>query len=320
MQFYFANFDRINAKAQFGVDDTSGTPTAFIRCARPSTRCVRAAIVCLAVSRRRRRFQFNALTQRVMTSVVLPDCRVEFRARIIEKWIDVAKELRALKNFSALRAIVSSLQSEPVHRLKSAWSCVSKCSTALFRELNAAFESADESSASMSAGATSSADERDNSHRESNGGGGGGGGRSKRVSQCRRTKSDVNLADSQGCVPYLGSFLSQFYMLDQALPDTNEGQQFSFVCTLVSLHSKYCAPSDGLINFEKRRREFELMAKLRLFQSAARAYTVSSSSGHLRVFSSARRVAGADGPRILRLVPLFAEPRRERMVRLAAAC
>ncbi|KIH53513.1 hypothetical protein ANCDUO_16358, partial [Ancylostoma duodenale] len=187
--------------------------------------------------------QFNAVSQRVMTSIVLPDCRPDFRAKIIAKWIDIARELRALKNFSSLKAVLSSLQSEPVHRLKSVWALVPSRSMAQFRDLSAIYdmdEEGDERNARRileQEGTAKSSPLR----------------RPQLVQNCRRTKSDVNLAECQGTVPYLGSFLTDLTMIDQCTQDFTE---------------------DGLINFEKRRKEFEVLAKLRLFQSAARAYHI----------------------------------------------
>ncbi|CAJ0574666.1 unnamed protein product, partial [Mesorhabditis spiculigera] len=187
--------------------------------------------------------QFNAVSRRVMTSIVLPDCRPDFRSKIIAKWIDIARELRALKNFSSLKAVISSLQSEPVHRLKSAWALVPNRSMAQFAELAAIFAidvDGDEHNARKildEEGTAKSSPLR----------------RPQLIQNCRRTKSDVNLAECQGTVPYLGSFLTDLTMIDQAASDLTE---------------------DGHINFDKRRREFEVLAKLRLFQSAARAYKI----------------------------------------------
>ncbi|VDO19509.1 unnamed protein product [Heligmosomoides polygyrus] len=187
--------------------------------------------------------QFNAVSQRVMTSIVLPDCRPDFRAKIIAKWIDIARELRALKNFSSLKAVLSSLQSEPVHRLKSTWALVPSRSMAQFRDLSSIYdmdEEGDERNARRileQEGTAKSSPLR----------------RPQLVQNCRRTKSDVNLAECQGTVPYLGSFLTDLTMIDQGTQDFTE---------------------EGLINFEKRRKEFEVLAKLRLFQSAARAYQI----------------------------------------------
>lgn len=59
---------------------------------------------------------------------------------------------------------------------------------------------------------------------------------------------------SYGTIPYLGTFLTDLTMIDTAIPDTI---------------------ADGLINFDKRRKEFEVLARIRLLQGAANAYNFS---------------------------------------------
>ncbi|KPP74096.1 ral guanine nucleotide dissociation stimulator-like 1-like [Scleropages formosus] len=57
-----------------------------------------------------------------------------------------------------------------------------------------------------------------------------------------------------GTVPYLGTYLTVLTMLDTALPDVLEG---------------------GLINFEKRRREFEILSQIRQLQASCSQYNLS---------------------------------------------
>ncbi|XP_068445406.1 ral guanine nucleotide dissociation stimulator-like 1 isoform X2 [Clinocottus analis] len=58
---------------------------------------------------------------------------------------------------------------------------------------------------------------------------------------------------SSGVVPYLGTYLTVLTMLDTALTDTVEG---------------------GLINFEKRRREFEILSQIRQLQASCSRYSI----------------------------------------------
>lgn len=67
--------------------------------------------------------QFNAVVKRVI-GTVLDERNDQMRARVIEKWIDVAHECRQLKNFSSLTAILNALLSGCIYRLKNAWSFV----------------------------------------------------------------------------------------------------------------------------------------------------------------------------------------------------
>ncbi|KAG1673529.1 Ral guanine nucleotide dissociation stimulator-like 1 [Nymphon striatum] len=85
--------------------------------------------------------QFNAVLLRVIATVLAnpSEPRLTDRAKAITKWIDIAQEVRMLKNFSTLKAIISALQSYPIHRLKFTWSYVAKEKLETFNELAAIF-------------------------------------------------------------------------------------------------------------------------------------------------------------------------------------
>ncbi|XP_029365547.1 ral guanine nucleotide dissociation stimulator-like 1 isoform X2 [Echeneis naucrates] len=160
------------------------------------------------------------------------------RARTIERWIAIAQECRRLKNFSSLRAIVSALQSNAVYRLKKTWAAVSRESVATFDNLCEAFP---DDNCLLT---TREILVEDESHPDS----GTPGPKSPQL--CSVSKQSV----SSGVVPYLGTYLTVLTMLDTALPDTVEG---------------------GLINFEKRRREFEILSQIRQLQASCSQYSFS---------------------------------------------
>ncbi|TSK20095.1 Ral guanine nucleotide dissociation stimulator-like 2 [Bagarius yarrelli] len=137
--------------------------------------------------------QFNRLANAVTASCLWQtELKTQQRTRLLEKWISVAEACRIRKNFSSLYAIVSALQSNPIHRLRKTWQETDRVC----------------------------------------------------VCVCVCVQSSA-----QGTVPYLGIFLTDLTMLDAAVKDRLE---------------------NGYINFDKRRREFEVLAKIRLLQSSCR--------------------------------------------------
>ncbi|XP_028267576.1 ral guanine nucleotide dissociation stimulator-like 1 isoform X2 [Parambassis ranga] len=188
--------------------------------------------------------QFNAVTNQVIMSLLsppadasptsprLPASSPQQRARVIEKWIRVAQECRRLKNFSSLKAILSALQSNAVYRLRKTWAAVSRDGMATFDHLWETFP--DENCVLtnrellMEDGGQTPVDNI-----------------SPKIS--KRCPLPTQMSASSGVVPYLGTYLTVLTMLDTALPDTVEG---------------------GLINFEKRRREFDVLSQIRALQAS----------------------------------------------------
>ncbi|KAM4603609.1 ral guanine nucleotide dissociation stimulator-like 1 [Polymixia lowei] len=228
--------------------------------------------------------QFNAVTNRVITSLLcpaapgpvssLPDpssaSPVSFsypsaapgsprsahaspahRARVIERWIAIAQECRQLKNFSSLRAILSALQSNAVYRLKKTWAAVSRECMATFDHLCETFP--DENNVLTSREILV----EDGSHPDDNGTLG-----SKSPKLCPMSRP---MSSTSGVVPYLGTYLTVLTMLDTALTDTVEG---------------------GFINFEKRRREFEILSQIRQLQASCSQYSLPVNS-HITVWLQA---------------------------------
>ncbi|XP_072299712.1 ral guanine nucleotide dissociation stimulator-like 1 isoform X2 [Eucyclogobius newberryi] len=192
--------------------------------------------------------QFNAVTNQVMLSLLCPCVDASssptcsgrppstpaHRARIIEKWIRVAQECRRLKNFSSLKAILSALQSNAVYRLRKSWAAVNRDSMSTFDNLCETFP-----------------DENKGELLEVDGSQAGVDTVSPKIS--KRCPISRQMSATSGVVPYLGTYLTVLTMLDTALPDTVEG---------------------GLINFEKRRREFEVLSQIRQLQASCSLYNL----------------------------------------------
>ncbi|KAK7889684.1 hypothetical protein WMY93_025244 [Mugilogobius chulae] len=201
--------------------------------------------------------QFNAVAACVVSTVLKHrQIRPHARARVIQRWIDIAQECRIRKNFSSLRAIVSALQSNPLYRLKKVWACVNKDSMQTFEELSDIFSDHNNYLTSrelLMREGTSKFASLESCAKE----------HQKRTH--KRLQLQKEMGAMQGTIPYLGTFLTDLTMLDTALPDEVEG---------------------GLINFEKRRREFEVIAQIKLLQSACNSYCLSPDKAFLRWFKS----------------------------------
>uniref|UniRef100_A0A3Q2ZMZ4 Ral guanine nucleotide dissociation stimulator n=1 Tax=Kryptolebias marmoratus TaxID=37003 RepID=A0A3Q2ZMZ4_KRYMA len=205
--------------------------------------------------------QFNSVTNCVITTCLSnPTLKPNQRARLIERWIDVARECRILKNFSSLRAILSALQCNAIHRLKRTWEEVTRESVRTFRELSEIFS--DDNNYSLSRELLVKEGTSKFATLEIN---------PKRAQ--RRHQQQRDLGVMQGTIPYLGTFLTDLVMMDTAMKDYTEG---------------------GLINFEKRRKEFEVIAQIKLLQLASNNYSFTQDSHFREWFACVEKLSEAE--------------------------
>ncbi|XP_042334282.1 ral guanine nucleotide dissociation stimulator isoform X2 [Sceloporus undulatus] len=205
--------------------------------------------------------QFNSVTNCVIaTCLGNRTLKPLQRARVVERWIDVARECRILKNFSSLRAILSALQCNAIHRLKKTWDEVSRESFRTFHELSEIFSDDNNHSLSrellIKEGTSKFATLEINPKRAQ-----------------KRQQQQREMGVMQGTIPYLGTFLTDLVMLDTAMKDYLEG---------------------GLINFEKRRKEFEVIAQIKLLQSACNNYNFIREGRFVTWFHSMEKLSEAE--------------------------
>uniref|UniRef100_A0A8C1LP76 Ral guanine nucleotide dissociation stimulator n=1 Tax=Cyprinus carpio TaxID=7962 RepID=A0A8C1LP76_CYPCA len=201
--------------------------------------------------------QFNSVTNCVIaTCLDNRSLRPFQRAKRIEHWIEVARKCRILKSFSSLKAILSALQSNAIHRLRRTWDDVSRESYRTFQELSEIFS--DDNNYSLSRellikeGTSKSAIIEIN-HKGAQ----------------RRHQQQRDMGVVQGTIPYLGTFLTDLVMLDTAMKDHLEV---------------------GLINFEKRRKEFEVIAQIKLLQLTCNYYNFTKNQRFIEWFKRVERL------------------------------
>ncbi|XP_072803850.1 ral guanine nucleotide dissociation stimulator-like 3 isoform X2 [Vicugna pacos] len=207
--------------------------------------------------------QFNTVTGCVLGSVLgAPGLAPSQRAQRLEKWIRIAQHCRELRNFSSLRAILSALQSNPIYRLKRSWGALSREPLSTFRKLSQIFS--DENNHLSSREILSQEEATEGSQEED-------------AAPLGSLPSKL----PPGPIPYLGTFLTDLVMLDTALPDMLEGD---------------------LINFEKRRKEWEILARIQQLQRRCQNYCLNPCPPILAALRTQHQLSEEQSYRISRVI------------------
>ncbi|XP_030658761.1 ral guanine nucleotide dissociation stimulator-like 2 isoform X3 [Nomascus leucogenys] len=256
--------------------------------------------------------QFNKVAGAVVSSVLgatstgegpgevtIRPLRPPQRARLLEKWIRVAEECRLLRNFSSVYAVVSALQSSPIHRLRAAWGEATRDSLRVFSSLCQIFSEEDNYSQS-----------RELLVQEV---------KLQSPLEPHSKKAPRSGSRGGGVVPYLGTFLKDLVMLDAASKDELENGYINFdkrrkVSGVPGLDAGLSYPcsrkgrgeSQGSLSFgscslRAPSQEFAVLSELRRLQNECRGYNLQPDHDiqrwlqGLRPLTEAQRVLGSVG-------------------------
>ncbi|CEG64863.1 hypothetical protein RMATCC62417_01766 [Rhizopus microsporus] len=198
--------------------------------------------------------RFNAVCQWVSSEIVQTG-PIETRAKLIEKFIRLAKKCKLYCNFSTLIQILLGLQSSSVSRLEKTWSMVSKREMKVLKELST-FTSPTKNWKNLRDSMTQVAEEYGETPTEI------------QVENMGKNAITVKLPFG-GCIPFLGIYLSDLVFnaeLPSYIPSNYNPSAFQSQLEVTVL-------SQPLIHFRKHRITASIIKKVLIFQALAKRYS-----------------------------------------------
>jgi len=236
--------------------------------------------------------QFNKVVHAVTGTVLCPSLKLSQRIKIVNKWIDIAMELSKKRNLSSLKAIIWGLQVQDVHRLKKVWQSIPVAQQTMLRDLTEMYNDIqsitklmDEDNTRIQIGPHNTTEyvwltkkfdlnellPRINGLPPKTSSNGSNNSGNWRWGKNKTGSNESSESLQNPIIPYLGAFLSDLTMLDTA-------------------HSDF---TEDLINFEKRRKEFEVIALLKQLQiHAAKLQMIPEQEEFIKWLDSIEKLEG----------------------------
>lgn len=185
--------------------------------------------------------QFNRVSYILITSILAePGCLPSDRAYTISKWIEIAVQLRLLKNFTSLNAVISALSVTAIKRLEMSWNYVPRSQIGVYKEMRKLF-SLEKNFTTLRELHTKEGTAKYPVLTQNE---------TKLIKYAEKMNPRKN---SCGTIPYLGVFLSDLEMLDKNPNDPS-------------------ITDEGLINYDKIKRQADILLQLKYIQTTLGTY------------------------------------------------